>query len=832
MGEKVAGTETDKSRKRRLPEVLYLIAAASFAVSSPHAQQETGQTAQAAAARNFDIPAAPLADALTIFGIQSSQQVSVDADVVRGLSSPAVKGVMTPDQALNQLLAASGLTYRIVGNTVTLQKLPQMSQTDPRVVQLGPVNVQGMGDSPYGAGNGYVAPRTVTGSKSDTPLIEIPQSISVVTRQQMDDQAVQNTGQVLRYTSGVFSEIQPVTGIFDNFMFVRGFTPDQYLDGLKLPAGNWGVSQVDPYLLSRVEVLHGPGSILYGQGTPGGTVMLTSKLPTERARGEVLLQGGSYGHKQAAFDVSGPLDDDGRYLYRFVGLGLGNGSQVDYGSNARFALAPSFTWKPDASTTLTLLGQFQKDTGPVFYGFVPASGTVLFNPNGQIPTNRLIGDPSYSDYNRTVAQVGYRFEHQFDSNWTFRQNFRYQNLAVNTKNLFEAGLDVDSATLFRYAFNDIETMNNIAVDNQVLANLTTGPLRHSVVLGIDYQWNTSRAVGAFNFNVPSINLFNPVYNMQIEPLDPAFGFALDTKQSQNQLGLYLQDQIRIGRWSFMLGIRKDWANASTTDFSGGTAATSTQFDQAVTYRAGVTYLFDNGIAPYASYSTSFAPTPGTTAAGTPFVPTTGEQFEIGVKYQPPGFNSFLTASAFNLTQKNVLTPDPQNPIFSIQTGEVRVRGFEFEAHASLNDNLDLVAAFTYLDALNTQSTLTDVTVNGTTDMVQGKPVVSVPSVMASFWSTYTFDSGAARGLGLGGGVRYVGPSPGDDVNSFAVPGFTLFDAMVRYDLGRVSPRLERVSLQLNAANLFDTQYVASCTNVSFCSYGLRRTVYATLKYKW
>lgn len=828
----MARTETGRARKRWPSTAFYLVVAASFVASAPHAQQETRQVAQAATGRSFDIPAAPLADALTVFGVQAGQQVSVDADVVRGLSSPAVKGVMTPEQALSRLLAASGLTYRIVGNTVTLQKPPRSSQADPNVVELGPVSVQGTADSPYGPGSRYVARRSVTGSKSDTPLIEIPQSVSVVTRQQMDDQAVQNTGQVLRYTSGVFSEIQPVTGIFDNFMFVRGFTPDQYLDGLKLPAGNWGVSQVDPYLLSRVEVLHGPGSILYGQGTPGGTVMLTSKLPSERPHGEAMLQGGSYGHKQAAFDVGGPLDEDGRYLYRFVGLAQGNGSQVDYGSNARFALAPSFTWKPDASTTLTLLGQFQKDTGPVFYGFVPASGTVLFNPNGQIPTNRLIGDPSYSDYNRTIAQVGYRFERQFDSNWTFRQNFRYQNLAVNTKNLFEAGLDVDSATLFRYAFNDIETLNNIAIDNQVLANLTTGPLRHSVVLGIDYQWNTSRAVGAFNFNVPSINLFNPVYNMQIEPLDPAFGFALDTKQSQNQLGLYLQDQIKVGRWSFMLGIRKDWANASTTDFGSGVPATTTQFDQAVTYRAGITYLFDNGIAPYASYATSFAPTAGTTSAGTPFVPTTGEQFEVGIKYQPPGLNSFLTASVFNLTQKNVLTPDPQNPLFSIQTGEVRVRGFEFEAHASLGNNLDVVGAFTYLDALNTQSTLTDVTVNGTTDVVQGKPLVSVPSVMASLWSTYTFDSGAARGLGLGGGVRYVGPSPGDDVNSFAVPGFTLFDAMIRYDIGKTFPKLDGVSLQLNAANLFDTQYVASCTNVSFCSYGLRRTVYATLKYKW
>lgn len=739
---------------------------------------------------------------------------------------------MSIDEALSRLLTGTGLTYSMPNSsTITVQRVGAGAGSG---VVLDPVRVesgQNAAQRPDGPGVGYVATRSVTGLKTDQPIVETPQSMSVVTRQQMDDQAVQSTRQALRYTPGVFSDPRPLNGLSDTNMLLRGFTPDQYQDGLRLVIGNFGYTQIDPYLLDRIEVLRGPASVLYGQGTPGGIVALTSKRPTDRPLYEAVMQAGTFNLFSAAFDVGGPIEDQGNFLYRVTGIVKNTGSQVDFSNSRRFAIAPAFTWTPDASTSLTVLAQLQKDNGPAFNGFVPARGSVLFNPNGQIPTNLYVGDPSLNDYSRTVAQVGYTFDHRFDDVWAVRQNFRYQNLFASDNSLYANGLQANQQILNRYAFTDVESLNTLSLDNQVTARFATGPLSHSFLLGLDYQWNTNRQTAASNFGAPPLNLFAPVYWLPIIPpaFNPTSSFT-DAKLLQDQVGLYAQDIVKLGGLSLILGGRQDWVSSTSNDYIRGTS--SSKFDQAFTYRAGVVYLFDNGIAPYFSYTTSFSPTAGLDFNGQPFTPTTGQQYEIGIKYQPTNFNGFFTVAAYNLTQQNVLTTDPLHPGFSVQTGEIRVRGVEVEARASLTDNLGLIGSYTYTDALTTKSNAVIANIWGTPIQQQGQPVNGVPPHMASLWSTYKLTTGPAAGVMLGGGVRYIGPQPGDTVNSFIVPGFTLFDAVVSYDLGAVLPKLQGASIQVNASNLLDTQYVASCVNANFCSYGLRRNVYAALKYRW
>jgi iron complex outermembrane receptor protein len=785
--------------------------------------------AQTGERRAFDIPAQSLGTALGVLGQQSGRNISVDGALVRGVSTQGVQGTMSIEEALSRLLSGTGLTYSMPNNsTITVQRVG----ADSGVV-LDPVRVGGGENAqrPDGPGVGYVATRSMSGLKIDQPILETPQSISVVTRQQMDDQAVQSTRQALRYTPGVFSDPRPLNGLSDTNMLVRGFTPDQYQDGLKLIIGNFGYTQIDPYLLDRIEVLRGPVSVLYGQGTPGGIVALTSKRPTDQPIHEVMAQAGTYNLFSAGFDIGAPLDEEGKFLYRVTGIAKYAGSQVDFSNSRRFAVAPAFTWKPDAATSLTILGQLQTDNGPAFNGFVPARGTVLFNPHGQIPTNLYVGDPNLNDYSRTVAQVGYIFDHRFDDVWAVRQNVRYQNLFASDNSLYANGLQANQQILNRYAFSDIESLNTITVDNQVTAKFATGPVSHSFLLGLDYQWNTNRQTAATNFGAPPLNLFAPVYWQSIIP--PAFNPTssyTSVRLRQDQVGVYAEDVLKFGGLSLVLGGRQDWVSSTNDDYLRAT--TGYKFDQAFTYRAAVDYLFDNGVAPYFSYTTSFAPTAGLDFSGNPFTPTTGQQYEIGIKYRPTSFNGFFTAAAYNLTQQNVLTTDPLHPGFSVQTGEVRVRGVELEARTSLTDNIDLIGSYTYTDAQTTKSNAVTANIWGTPIAQQGQPVNGVPQQMASLWSTYKFTTGSATGLGLGGGVRYIGPQPGDTVNSFTVPGFTLFDAVVNYDLGAVTPKLQGASIQVNASNLFDTQYVASCVNANFCSYGLRRTVYATLKYKW
>ncbi len=792
----------------------------------------------AQAQTSFDIPAGPLNQALAVFGRQAELQLSYEASIANGKTSPGFQGVATRMQAIARILQGSGLTFSFKDARNVLITQPgatagSASAAPAGAVQLDTINVQGDQQSPTGPGVGYVATRSLSGTKTDTPIIETPQSISVVTRQQMDDQGVQSVDEALRYTSGVRTETFGAQQIYDNDTLLRGFQPDYYLDGLKLIPGNFGVASIDPYLLNRIEVIHGPASVLYGQqGTPGGIVNMTSKLPTDQSYHEVELVGGSFGHITGAFDLSGPVNKEGTFLYRLTGVGFDTGSQVDFTNQRRLAIAPAVTWKPDGDTTLTILSQYQNDHGPVSYAFIPAQGTVLPNPNGKIPTNFLAGDPNYNSFNRTQAQIGYAFEHKIDSVWTFRQNLRYQNVSASEATLLAFGLQPDLKTLNRYSFNDVDTINNITLDNQIQAKFVTGPLSHTLLGGVDYQWSGFEQATAFNFGAPSLNVFAPLYYQSIPSpfavLSPTNPFR--EHQTQDQVGVYAQDQIKLDRFTLMVGGREDWAQTSTTNL--GTDTKTQQSASAFTYRAGLVYEFDNGIAPYASYTTSFSPTIGTNFSGQAFLPTTGQQYEAGIKYQPIGWNSFITASAYNLTEQNVLVTDPDHPQFQTQTGEIRARGVELEGHANLTNNLNLIASFTYTNAINTKSSTTDTTIEGITESTQGKTPVNVPATIVSFWADYTFDYGLAKGFGLSGGVRYVGSSPGDDVNSFYAPAVTLFDAAIHYDLGQANSALKGLKLQVNATNLFDKQYVATCVSEASCRFGLRRTVLATLKYQW
>jgi iron complex outermembrane receptor protein len=285
--------------------------------------------------------------------------------------------------------------------------------------------------------------------------------------------------------------------------------------------------------------------------------------------------------------------------------------------------------------------------------------------------------------------------------------------------------------------------------------------------------------------------------------------------------------VAIDRLRILLGARQDWLEE--TDSYGDSA--SHESDHKLTYRGGLVYLFDNGLAPYASYSTSFQPQVGNTFDGTPFVPTLGRQYEAGLKYQPPGSNSFLTAAVYDLTEQNVLTTDPEHPQFQVQIGAIRSRGVELSQHVSLHESLNLIASYTYLDSRYLKSDTTDTGIDGITTSIQGKQQYAVPENVGSLWASYDLRGAGLAGLQVSAGARYTGSSYGDAVNSFAVPAVTLVDAALRYEMGALDRRFDGLRLQLNASNLLDKTYVASC-NAGTCNYGVRRVVYGSAIYNW
>jgi iron complex outermembrane receptor protein len=698
---------------------------------------------------------------------------------------------------------------------------------------LPEIDVQASAWRPWQPLRGYVAPATTTGTKTDTPLIEAPQSVGVATRDQMDDQGAGSVAQALRYTPGVLPEVRP-SARYDS-VFVRGFGGQgtgaafvNVLDGLRQGrGGGFGVPNTDPWLLERIEVLRGPASVLYGQTGAGGLVNLVSRRPTSTPINDIWIQGGSHGLAQAAFDFGGPLTEDGSFLYRLTGIGRTSGTQYDHTREERIAIAPAITWRPDDNTILTFLASYQHDPEGGFYNFVPATGSALPNPNGRLRSGFFGGDPAYDMFDRRQVSIGYQFEHRFDDTWTVRQNFRYAHIdaLVNVVSIRSVGADNRTGTRAATFLSD--HANSYALDNQAQARFVTGDLEHTVLGGVDWFRTSSRMRQATTTaGVPAIDLFNPVYYQPIPaPVATPAGLV---NQELDQLGFYLQDQIALGRWRFNLGLRYDLASIGTTGHlaSGAPTAQRHQDDTAFTWRAGALYLFDSGVAPYISYSTSFLPNTGTEApqrGGGTFDPSTGEQVEVGIKYQPEGMNSFIQVAGYQIRQSNVLTRDPLFTGFSVSTGEIRSRGIEIEGRASLNDNFDLIAGYTYIDAEITRSNNPGVT---------GNRVPQVPRHIASGWANYSFTDGPLRGFELGGGVRFIGSTYGDEANSFRVGAVTLFDAALRYDLGAIAERARGVQLTLNAQNLTDKEYVASCSSSTACYYGTGRLVLAGIRMRW
>ncbi|WP_042446216.1 TonB-dependent siderophore receptor [Azospirillum sp. B510] len=679
-------------------------------------------------------------------------------------------------------------------------------------VQMPAVTVTGRGETALSPVTGYVANQQATGTKTDTPLIETPQSISVIPADQIRDQNAQTLNQVVRYTAGVTAETRGAVATRYDQLKVRGFDADIYLNGLKLQSLYYTTSQIDPYLLERAEVLKGPTSVLYGQSPAGGLINQVSKRPTATALNEVGIEYGTDNHWRGTADFSGPIDKDGKFLYRLTAVGLSEDGQIRMTENQRIAVAPSVTWRPDAETSLTLLGFYQHDPKGNSYGGIPAQGTVLPNPLGRIPVDFYDGDPNFEKFDRRQASLGYAFDKRLSDVWTVRLNGRWLNAKVAYDSLYANGLSSDNRSLFRGIATSREEMNAYAFDNQIEGRFSTGPVRHTLLAGIDHQRLDGHYTAGFGA-APSIDVFNPVYGIAVTR-PPTSRTEIDGRQT----GVYLQDQLRLGGFILTVAGRRDWAKTTSTTSGGG----STQSDQAWTGRAGLTYVFENGLAPYVSYAESFTPSSGVNFSGAPFKPEKGTQYEVGVKYQPPGLNSLFTAALFDLTRSNLLTRDPAHPGFSVQSGEARSRGVELEAKVGVTKDLELIGTYTFLDTTYTKDN----------DGLEGKRLAAVPRHQASAWAMYHLpEATPLAGLGVGAGVRFTGGTV-NTANSFKVPSFTLVDATVSYDLGALSPKLRGAEVTVNSKNLFDKEYVASCYYGEWCAYGYRRTVTAGLRYRW
>jgi iron complex outermembrane receptor protein len=680
-----------------------------------------------------------------------------------------------------------------------------------------------------GATAAYVTNRTLTGTKTNTPIIEIPQSISVINRNELDMRGVNlNFTEALRYVPGVVADQFGFNGTGFEYLGMRGFnvqTTANFRDNLSQTATGlyFAAFITDPYSLERVDVLRGPTAVMFGRGDAGGIVNRITKLPTAAPIREVEIQYGNFDRKRIAGDF-GLANEDGTLMFRLVTTALDTDTQVRFpntgGDRAqirRFYIAPSLIWRPTDRTSITLFGDIlnNRSEAAAFYSAAPDGS----------PTNTLISDPSFTRYSTDQASFSYKLEHHFNETFTVRQNFRFMRQDGRFRDInpgfdpaTETRFAADGRTMLRDAFATRERLDQTALDTHVQARLQTGPVNHTLLTGIDWtRTNASLKQFVSTAATPSIDVFNPVYP---QPIPTPDALALDATQKIDQVGFYVQDQLRLQNWILTLSGRHDRVS-NATDIAGVSNFFRNK-DTAYTGRAGLTYLFSNGIAPYVSYSQSFLPQSGFDRdnEGRPFDPTRASQYEIGVKYQPTGGKGLFTIALFDLTKTNVLTLDPDAPpnTFSfLQTGEIRSRGAELEARTEIFRGLNFIGAFTYNDVKVTKST----------EGLTGKMPIRVPNTTTSGWLDYdlgTLNNSWLKGFGIGGGVRYVGRVFNDEANTSTTPSFTLFDAMLRYDHGPWR-------FIINANNIFDEKYYSASSGGNFFL-GTRRSVIGTLKLRF
>ncbi len=794
--------------------------ALAMALLAPIASQAEAQKIQ------FDIGAQSLPSALRQFGQQSQLQVLYSADEVQGLRSNPVRGQLSVEAALAELLRGTGASYSLQGSSVTIS-----AQRSADSVDLGDITVTSQ-ESAWGHVNGYVAKRSGTGTKTDTPLKEIPQTINVVTQDEIKARGSQTVTEALRYTPGITGGgFADRVKIFDE-PTSRGFSPaPMYLDGLHMPYGGGstgGALQIDPYTLERIEVLKGPASVLYGQNEPGGIVNMVSKRPTATPIREVVLGGGSQDRRYGAFDVGGALDEQGTYLYRLTGVGRDINSEIDYAEQKRFMLAPSFTWNPNEQTSLTFYGQYQKDNDVPEAQGLPAYGTVFSTPNGRIKRSTFIGEPGLNSYDRDQFVLGYEFSHEFNDVWTFKQNTRYAYIddqyvaplhGYNFVPNPNTGAN-DQRYTTRYGVDWSQTNKAFGIDNMLQAKFKTGEISHTALVGVDYYHYKSKFLGLYSYenSSPIIDLYKPAYGNKFTFTNP-----YRWNRTTEQTGLYLQDQMKWNQWFLTLGGRYDWAKTDTKETGGKVDAKDEKFSG----RAGFGYEFSNGIVPYVSYSESFQPVGGLNMdeGNKAFKPTTGKQYEAGIKYQPPGQNSFIQMSVYQIDKKNVLTLDLENHNFYGQSGAMRSKGFELEGKASLTNNLDVIASFSRNDIKYTKDN----------EGRKGRHPAGTPPMTAAVWLDYTLGGDTMfAGLGAGIGARYTRGSDGTDtaVDHFTIPSYTLYDGKLSYDFEKSPLHVKGLKVQVNLENLEDKKYVSRCAGIWDCYYGQGRTITTDLTYNW
>lgn len=650
-----------------------------------------------------------------------------------------------------------------------------------------------------------------TATKTQLDPEETPQAISIISGEELAERGVESLGEALRYSSGVNTELRGGSITRFDFFNVRGFSNDTaYYDGLQLMFNGWNIQpQIDSAAIDQIEVFKGPTSTLYGASATGGMVNLISKAPQKESQNTVEVSLGSDNKNEVSLDSTGAISDT--VNYRVVSMVREKDGQATTSDEERIMIAPSVDIKVSENTLLNVNMYYQNDPSAGVYSALPSKGTVYDNINGQLSSDAYAGDENWETYEREVLLFGYKLDHTINDTWSFLQNARVTIADVYQENTYSSSLDSDERTLNRRAYLTDESTEGLNLDNQLSGLFDVGNTEHTILAGIDYLYLKSD-IKYEDAVAPSIDLYDPDYSQIIaDDLDfAASGYSSDFTIKKEQLGFYLQDQIRLDQWVLIAGGRYDQYSYAESGTKYGSSATDTVDANEFSGRIGALYEFENGLSPFISYSRSFEALSGSDSGGNVNEPSLSDQLEAGIKYISNGFNAGITA--YEIIKDNFLTPTTSTYV-TRQVEEARSRGVEIDLQKALTSEINLSVAMTLQNVEITEDS---------TNAIVGNTPIRTPEKLLSSWLSYQPQQGKLAGSKFGLGLRYVGETQVDAQNSDTVPSYTLVDLSVGYDLAQLSPDWEGASVQLAVSNMFDETYY-TCYDTSNCWFGADRS---------
>ncbi|KQP77771.1 TonB-dependent receptor [Methylobacterium sp. Leaf113] len=640
----------------------------------------------------------------------------------------------------------------------------------------------------------------MSATRTDTPLREVPQTVVVVPNQVLEDAAATRVDTALDL-AGV-GRANNFAGLGLTEFTIRGFaTGEYYRNGFPINRGF--PNSPDVASIERIEVLKGPSAFLYGRGDPGGTFNIVTKQPLAERSFAIGTQYGSYNLKRSTFDATGALDEDGKVLARITGAVEDNGSFRDFVRGDRYYLAPVIAWKPTADTTVTLEGELISTSQTFDRGVVPIAGNLR-----ALPRTRFIGEPGIAPVRNDNALGQLRIEHRLDPNWVVSAGAQVLagNLAGDGAGAI--GVLADGRTLRRTFERRDLTWSDLDLQVNLAGKFETGPFRHTLLTGLDYDSYRYREV--FNRSNATTNpffldLLTPQYGQRLPPLTASVSNLLENTQS---FAGYIQDQIDITpRLHALVGVRVEDIGLVSTSFLNN--RTTRLQGTAATPRLGLVYdLFDT-VSVYGNYSRSFRPNTGADRTGRPFAFQEGEGVEAGAKFTLLDGRLSASAAVFDIKRTNVLTTDPLDVNFSVAAGEIRSRGFDLSFAGYLAPGWRVIGTYAYVDAAVSRDNALPV----------GTRLANIPENSFSVQSVYEFQSGDLRGLGLGGGVSFAGQRvAGTALSTFKLPEYTVFNLISYY---QITPG---VRVYLNVDNLFDETFYDRAFQNRYATPGLPRTI--------